>query len=343
MDLSIIIASYNTVNITRRCLNSIFSQTKEIEFEVIVVDNNSIDGSTEMVAKEFPEVKFIRNTVNLGFAAAQNIGLQIATGRFLLVLNSDVLFVGNPSKTLIDYLSTADINIGVVGPQILNPDRTIAPSARRTKTSKLMLVLSIINRHFGFKRFLPPETLLRKYLGSVFASLHDNYASHDQIKDVGYVDGMCTMFRREALYDSGLFDEQFFLDYEIVDLSNRIRSCGWRIQFYPRAKVIHLGHASRKNVSHIVIETHWSELIYYAKYQPHYLQFLKTIVQATITLKLFILQITNLVCGTSSMRIETLKIYRQIQQVCLYFDRELAKENERIPKLNNRSQEKMNV
>lgn len=333
MDLSIIIASYNTVNITRRCLHSVFSQTQKIEFEVIVVDNNSIDGSTEMITKEFPEVTLIRNTVNLGFAAAQNIGLGMATGRFLLVLNSDVLFVGNPCKTLIEYLSAAEDDIGVIGPQIINPDGTIAPSARRVKTSKPVLVLSMINRHFGLKRFLPSETLLRRCLGPVLASLHDNYASHDQVKDVGYIDGMCAMFRREVLYDSGLFDEQFFFDYEIVDLSNRIRSCGWRIRFYPGAKVIHLGHASRKKISNIIIETHRSELIYYAKYQPHYLQFLKSIVLATIGLKIFILKTTNLVCGTSNMRIEALKIYRQIQQICLHFDRELAKKNEHIPKL----------
>lgn len=101
MDVSIIIVNWNTKDILKDCLESIFGQTKNIEFEVIVVDNASSDSSVAMVKNDFPGVRFIQNTENIGFAAANNQGMKIATGRYILLLNSDTIILGNAiTKTL---------------------------------------------------------------------------------------------------------------------------------------------------------------------------------------------------------------------------------------------------
>src|SRR5205807_877823 len=137
-------------------------------------------------------------------------------------------------------------------------DGTDAPTARRATTSKLMIALSIINRHFYFKRFLP-EPWMRKYLGFLLRRWHDNYASQDLPRNVDFVDGMCVLVKREVLQQVGLFDELYFFDMEIMDLSNRIRKHGWNIEFFPGARVIHLAHATRKKNPRLLIETHRSE------------------------------------------------------------------------------------
>src|SRR5438105_2413677 len=103
MDLSIIIVSFNTKDILRQCLSSVFEYTKDLIFEVIVVDNASHDGSVEMVQQQFPSVKLLRNDRNVGFAAGQNRGITAASGQHVLVLNSDILFSENTPKILIDY------------------------------------------------------------------------------------------------------------------------------------------------------------------------------------------------------------------------------------------------
>jgi GT2 family glycosyltransferase len=333
MDVSIVIASYNTIETTRRCLNSIFEHTKGLEFEVIVVDNNSSDGSAEMIANEFSAVILICNRVNSGFGAAQNSGLLVASGKFLFVLNSDIFFVGNPCKILIDYFSSADNNIGVVGPQILNPDGTVAPSARRELNSKLMIILGQINRHFYFKSLLPSENLMRKHLGWLLSRWHDNYSSHDMIKEVDYVDGMAALFKREALEDSGLFDEQYFFDFEIIDISNRVRNKNWKIMFNPEAQCLHLGHSSRKKLTNIIVETHKSELVFYAKYHRELVNTILKWKKTVIIIKLGLFRFKSLFKSLDSFDKEQIKIFIEILRINDSFKCSDTENNTKIPYL----------
>lgn len=333
MDLSIIIVSYNTVDITRKCLREIISQTSGIDYEIICVDNDSKDGSVEMLKKEYPSVILIQNKENFGFAKAQNIGILRSTGKYVLVLNSDVYFVGNVATKMIDFLVKGPVDWGVLGPQILNPDGTVAPSARRSMLSRGMIVLSIINRHFNFKRFLPSETIMRKYLGFILSKLHDNYAAHDQVKQVAFVDGMCVLIKREVLSEVGLFDEQFFFDSEIVDLSNRINSKGWKIIYFPGAQVIHEAHASRKKISPILVETSRSELIYNAKYKPENVRFIKIVTRVVIAVRIFFIKVSLLFNKSDNKKLETVQICKRIREVVQNFDAQSALLNPKIPSI----------
>lgn len=336
MDLSIVIASYNTCDITRRCLETILEQTTGLDYEIIVVDNASADGTVAMIQSEFPSVRLIRNLENRGFAAAQNAGLKQAWGRCSLILNSDVLLVGNPAKLMFEHLQNGPIDLGVVGPQILNPDGTVAPSARRAMLSAPMIVLGILNRHFDVKRWLPAETFMRQYMGFLVARWHDNYAPHDVAKEVDYVDGMCAMIKREVLEQTGLFDEQFFLDFEIIDLSNRIRAHGWKIKLFPGAQVIHLAHSSRKKLSSAIVETHRSELIYVAKHAPANVPLVKNVVLLVVALKTLWMKARLLLAQSNDGRREALKLHQEIIGICRRFDPTSVWANERIVSLPSR-------
>jgi GT2 family glycosyltransferase len=276
MDVSIVIASYNTLGLLRQCLQSITQMTRRVTYEILVVDNNSTDGSPEMLVAEFPWVKLLRNDSNIGFGAAQNKGMMEARGRFCLVLNSDVLFKGDVLSALVAFIDQAPPDTGAAGPRILNRDGSFAPSARRVYPTGLTLTLSILNRHFAFSRFLP-QRAIRQWLAPVFGKLHDNFARHDTVAEAGYLDGMCVLIKREVLEHVGLFDEQFFFDFEIGDWSIRAHSKGWKLLYYPGAEVIHVGHASRRLARQIVVETHRSELIYFSKHFPQQVQLIRTV------------------------------------------------------------------
>lgn len=330
MDLSIIIVSYNTIDITRKCLQSVISQTCDIEYEIICVDNNSQDGSVKMIKNEFPSVLLIENQENQGFAKAQNIGILHSVGQYVLVLNSDVYFVGNVCRKMIDFLAKGPVGRGAVGPRILNPDNTVAPSAGIMRYSRKMLLLSIINRHFYFKRFLP-EKMMRKYFGFILGKLHYNYSAHDQIQLVDFVDGMCVLLKREVLQKTGLFDEQFFFDSEILDLMNRMNADGWKVFYFPEVQVIHLGQASRKKHSPILVEKYRSELIFHAKYNKQYVPFLQKAAMVVTGIRIFFAKIGLIFNKSHQDRIQTIQLCRRIQQVVQTFDADAAIMNPRIP------------
>ena len=331
LDLSIVIASYNTKEITRACLESIARRSDGLEYEVIVVDNGSLDGSAEMCAAEFPSVKLIRNSENRGFAVAQNVGLMRTQGKNLMILNSDVVIVGSAPRILINHLREHP-ELGIVGPQVLNPDGTVAPSGRRTSLSRLVIALGILNWHFNIKQFLP-DRFLRKYLGFLLQRYHDNYARHDLARQVDFVDGMCLVVKREVLEEVGLLDEQFFFDMEIQDLSNRVRAKGWKIEFYPKAQVIHLAHSSRKRVPLIVAETHRSQLIYHAKYDPSKVRYICRVAMAVVTLKAFLLKAMFVFRRNDARIPEMLRICEKVRAVCSSFRADSVEGSGRIPTL----------
>ncbi len=330
MDVSIVIASFNTAAVTRQCLAAIFGHTRRVTFEVIVVDNGSSDGSADLIAEEFPSARLIRLPKNVGFAAAQNIGMRHAAGDSLLILNSDALVIGDAVAVLKDRLWNGPQDVAMVGPQVLNPDGSVAPSARRTTISRVMLIASIVNRHFDLRRWLP-EKAMRRYLSWLLAPWHDNYDRHDRMREVQYVDGMCVLVRRDTLCRVGLFDEQFFFDAEILDLANRVRSAGGRIIFDPAAQVVHLGHVSRRKVSRIVIESYRSLLTYLAKYAPDRVPLAKTAIAWTIRAKRAIIVARGRIGHSDPDATATLSIYDDILNLVRTFDPGVVWTRQRIP------------
>ena len=327
IDVSFVVVSFNTRYLTAQCVRALIEHTTGISSEIIVVDNASHDGSADYIAEHFPEVILVRNERNVGFGAGQNIGMQRSRGRHVAAVNSDCVFTGDVFKTLVEFLD-ANQDVGAIGPRILNPDGSVAPSARRAVLSRNLVLLGIVNRHFRFKRFLP-ERAMRRFAGVVLGRWHDNYAPHDALIDADLVDGMCVVFRRTALERVGLFDEQFFFDLEINDLSNRIRAAGWRIVFNPAVSVTHLAHSSRKHVSRIVVETHRSELVYFSKYAPHYVPAIRRTVRVVVGTRLALARLLG-------VRGESIEIYREILALNATFDATGVRANERIPSLGAR-------
>ncbi len=255
IDLSIVIVSWNVRDLLRRCLASIFT-ARLPGLEVIVVDNASGDGSTEMARGEFPAARLIANDRNVGFPAGNNQGFAAARGRFVMTLNPDTEVIGNTLAEMIAYLD-AHPDVGALGPQVLNPDGSIQSSRRRFPTFTTALFEST-----WLQGVAPRGVLRRYYLDDV---------SPEVTQEVDWLTGACIAVRREALETVGGFDESFFMYSEELDWCRRIQSAGWGIVYLPDAKVIHhIGQSSEQAVAarHIYFQT--SKVRYFRKYHGRF-------------------------------------------------------------------------
>ena len=226
MDVSIIIVNYNTKELTRNCLNSIFKQTKEISFEVIVSDNGSTDGSIEMIKVDFPHVILIENNVNLGFGAANNRGLTKATGKYVFYLNSDTVLLNNAVKIFFDYWENAanKERIGALGAILLDYDLRPCISYGKFPTTKNEL-------WYLFKCFLSSMYIKKLWL-KVCKGKHIEYS-------VGYVDYVigADLFLKNN--SSSFFDERYFMYYEETDLQLHLAKHGLHRIIIDTPKIIH--------------------------------------------------------------------------------------------------------
>lgn len=245
MDLSVIIVSFNTKNLLQDCLKSIFSQTKGINYEVIVVDNGSRDGSVEMVKKLIKKnelIKLIENKKNLGFAKANNQALRQAQGEYILLLNSDTVLKDNPLSKLIRFAKKHP-QAGVIGCKLLNKDGSDQPSVAPF--------------------FTLPWVFLWLLTGDRFL-----YSSPPKTRQVDWVMGAALLAKKEAIDEVGLLDEKFFMYMEEVEWCYRIKKAGWEVWFYPEAEIFHLVRGSSPEGEQKAIWGIYKGLIYF--YQKHF-------------------------------------------------------------------------
>ena len=253
-DITVSIVNWNTRDELRECLDDIFSQVG-VSIEVIVVDNASSDGSTEMVRTEFADrVTLITNTANLGFGAGHNAAMGYASGRYVLFLNPDCRIPdANTLAAMTDYLDQ-NPDIGMMGPKLTNPDGSLQFSARRFPT-----MLAAVFRHTIFGKLFPKNRFVRDYMMTDWA--------HDQVTDVDWLSGSVLMVRREVLEQIGVFDERFFMYCEDVDLCKRAHQAGWRVVYNPMAHVVHrIGASSDQNPIPMIKQHHRSMLRYFLKH-----------------------------------------------------------------------------
>jgi len=251
-DLSVIIVNWNVRDLLRRCLHSILANLPACQLEIIVVDNGSTDGSPEMVRTEFPQVHLMANPDNRGFTAANNQGLAVARGRYVLLLNPDTEVVGDALETLVAF-ADAHPDVGVVGPQLLNPDGTVQSSRRRFPTLATALLESTWLQPYAPRRLLARYYVLDR--------------PDDEVQDVDWVTGAALMARREAVEQVGPLDEGFFMYSEELDWCRRFRAAGWRVIYLPTARIIHHEGKSSEQVlpaRHIHFQT--SKIRYFRKY-----------------------------------------------------------------------------
>ena len=235
LDLSIIIVSWNVKGLLRRCLDSIFQHpTSNLQFEVIVVDNASTDGSAAMVRHSFPQVQLLVNDENLGFTAANNQAIARIQGRYMLLLNPDTEILGDALATMVGYMD-AHPEVGALGPQLLNPDGSIQSSRRRFPTMATAFLESTV-----LQRWFPDNRVLRRYY------MLDR--PDDETQEVDWVVGAALLVRREVIGQVGPLDEGFFMYSEELDWCHRIKAHGWKVVYLPTAKIVHHGAQSSEQV-----------------------------------------------------------------------------------------------
>lgn len=229
-DLAIVIVSWNTKDITRACLESVYGQTRGIAYEVIVVDNASEDGSVEMIRAQFPQVTLIANDANVGFAAANNIGFRHCRARFILLLNSDTIVLDEALQNTVAYAERHP-EAGVVSCRILNSDGSIQPNC-----SMYPSLLNALLFVLGLYRVFPQS----RFFGRADMTWWD-YGGE---RDVEVIKGCFMLVRADALSMVGDMDERFFMYSEEVDWCYRFARAGWKLRYFPGADTIHLGGAS---------------------------------------------------------------------------------------------------
>ena len=253
-DISIIIVNWNTKDYLRKCISSIlhYSDRSSLQIEIIIVDNDSDDGSPEMIINEFPEVTLIQLDNNVGFARGNNTGIEKSTGRYLCFVNSDVEFIEDSISRMYDYMEKNE-SIGVLGPQLLNADKTLQPSY----TGALSLWRYFCRALFIDRAF--PQLKL-------FSGYEMTYFKGDRIQDVDILIGAFWMIRKEAIDVVGVLDDRYFMYSEDRDWCYRFRKNGWRVVYFPGTKVIHYGGGSSKR----------APIKYYAELQKSIHQYWKT-------------------------------------------------------------------
>jgi len=234
MDLSVIIVNWNTKKLLEDCLRSIFKFTKDVGFEIIIVDNGSEDGSQAMVEKKFPQVKLIPNEDNLGFAKANNQGIKIAKGEYVLLLNSDTYLIENSFKKLVEKADKCD-DLGALGPLLLNEDRSIQQSVGFFPN------LPQIFWWMTFIDDLPGGIVLKPY--------HvDHDAFYKNGHEVDWVTGAAFLIPKKVIDKVGFLDEKIFMYGEDFEWCFRIKKAGFKVYFSPFAKIVHIGGGSVNKV-----------------------------------------------------------------------------------------------
>lgn len=254
IELSIIIISYNTKKITKKCLRSIDVSLKRssLRYEIIVVDNASTDGTAESI-KQRSKVKgqnldqkprIIKNKTNIGFAKANNQGVMEAKGNYVLLLNSDIVVLDNAIEKLLQFYKQNEFTIHFLGGKLLNKDLTPQPSCGPFYSPTVIFgALFLKGDYWGLTRYSP-----------------------NALKEVDWVSGACILTKKEYYESIKGFDEQLFMYMDEIDLLYRAKQKSYRVFFYPEAEFIHLGSASSQGRTYPILQVYRGFLYFYKKH-----------------------------------------------------------------------------
>jgi len=252
-DVSIVIVTWNGKRYALECLESLRMLKSKLSLQVIVVDNASTDGTPEAIRRQYPEVELAENSDNLGFAKGNNVGIAMSRGRYVCLLNSDVVVPPGCFETMVDYMD-AHSDIGLLGPKMLSPDGGIGPSVMKLPTvwNSLCCALGL---HSVFKN----SDFFGGYLMPNFP--------YDKIEDVEVLTGWFWMTPKPALDQVGGLDERFFMYGEDIDWCHRYLKAGWRVVFFPGAEALHYGAASSAQApTRFYVEMRRANLQYFRKH-----------------------------------------------------------------------------
>ena len=288
-DLSVVIVNWNTRDLLRDCLNSIYSQTHDLDFDVWVVDNGSEDGSNEMVENEFPSVILLKNSENLGFSKANNQVMRRSTSTYFLLLNSDTRIVGNTLKGLVDHMER-NPDAGGAGCKILNDDGSLQLSCGRFPTLWSILFGGEIINNF-FRKVFRNKRFFAEY------ALSDS--DHLRYQEVDIIKGCCLVLRKSVLEKIGLLDENYFMYFEEIDLCYRIKQSGMKIIYMPDYDVVHLGGQSTVTAYQSVYRNLYSQEVFFSKnYGAMHAFALRVVVLAGALIRLPVYMTAYLLAGS---------------------------------------------
>lgn len=276
-DVSIAIVSWNARWYLRRCLASLYQPhdpdvvrawsragqpasggaseglAEDVSWEVVVVDQESLDGSAEMVEAEFPQARLIRQRPNLGFGGGNNVAFRHARGRYVLLLNSDTVTRPGWITELVQY-ADAHPRAALIGPKLLNPDGSLQFSCRRFPSLGMGLF-----RHTPLEWLLPKNSYTRDYLMQGW--------DHRDDRTVDWLSGACILARREFIDEVGGFDERYFMYFEDVDWGFRAHKAGWDVRYTPAPPVIHeIGRSSDRRPKRMIVMHHESAYRYFTEH-----------------------------------------------------------------------------
>jgi len=233
-DISLLIVNYNTSHLLKDMMSALTSSIGDFSLEIVMLDNASKDDSAAKIRQDYPSVDLLENDKNVGFGRANNQALELATGRYILLLNTDAFVSPDTLKKTLEYMESHP-ECGVLGVKLLGRDGELQPSCRYFPTP-----WNIFLSRTGFSRFFPQTKLV-----------DDMSWNHDAVRECDWVPGCYYLIRRQVIDQVGLFDPRFFLYYEEVDHCKRVKQAGWQVIYYPDTSVVHIGGESAKTDNEI--------------------------------------------------------------------------------------------
>jgi len=274
--LSIVIVNYNAGHYLENCLKSIYAETKQIPFDIWIVDNNSKDASVSMIRRNFPLVNLIEKKENAGFARANNDAIRKCTGDYVLLLNPDTLILENAIDKMVKFMEE-NPRTGIAGCKVLNEDGTLQLACRRSIPTPGVAFFRLT----GLSRLFPNSKGMAKY--------NLTYLNPNQANEVDAVSGAFLMIRRQVVDKIGKLDERFFMYGEELDWCLRTKKAGWKVMYYPDAEIIHYkGECSKSNSRKAAFEFYRSMYLFHKKhFADNYNPIINIIIYAGIFLKAF--------------------------------------------------------
>ena len=272
-DVSVAIVSWNAREYLRRCLHSLYQpdhptvlaaweaarrpltefSPERVTWETVVVDQQSLDGSPDMVKAHFPQVTLVHQWPNLGFAGGNNVAFRHARGRYVVLLNSDTVVRPGWLTRLVDY-GDSHPRAGLVGPKLLNPDGTLQYSCRSFPS-----LGAGVFRHTPFEWLAPKNRFVGDYLMRDW--------DHDSPREVDWLSGACLMARRAMIDEIGGLDERYFMYFEDVDWARRAHNAGWEVHYVPEPAIIHeIGKSSDRRPKRMIVMHHESAYRYFCEH-----------------------------------------------------------------------------
>ncbi len=249
--VSIIILSYNTCDITLKCLSHL-TKSKNVDLEIIVIDNASTDGSVPAIAKKFPQVKLVANKDNIGFAAGNNQGMELAKGEVILLLNSDCFVQPDTLASCVRYLDQFD----VLGCRLINQDKSTQYSWGYFPT---------LGRIFLLMTFVDNFPLIRMFIKSIHVR---DLSRYNLSQEVDWITGAFVMFNKEVFKKVGGIDEKYFMYGEEMEWMYRIKKAGFKVRYVSEAQATHLLGASTKSLSQAFASEMKGYLYWFTKHNP---------------------------------------------------------------------------